>query len=265
MARSRPTALALAVGLAAGLASLPNGALADPNQADLDRVTALGRQLAQYDANAADSTDAVMALRPPRSAMGLYVGLLVNGQWVFTFGHLDESQQAFLIAYEARRGDTGRHEVSALDPAKADTGAWAASARAQTAAESDFARASHPAANYNIASLIQPDGTIYVYLYPGQTSNAELVYGADWRYTYSSDGRTLIERRQLHKALLRMTLGGNAVAGVHSDILSDIPVETDVFWVLLRQPAMPEYVSAGGWTFKIATDGSITTVQKLGN
>jgi hypothetical protein len=151
-----------------------------------------------------------------------------------------------------------------MDPAKPDNGPFAALARAQVAARDDFARASHPASNYNIASLAQPDGTIYVYLYPGQTTNAVFVFGADWRYTYSSDGRTLIERRELHRALMRTSPSDNAVAGTLTEFLSDIPVETDVFWVLLRRPAMPEFVGAGGWIFEIATDGSIRSVQKIG-
>jgi len=247
----------------AGLSSAPIRAIADPNQADLDRVTMLGRQLAEYDANAADSTDAVMLLRPPRAAMGLYVGQHVNGEWIFSFGHLDDARESFLIAYQANRGAAGRYQVSALDPPKSDNGSLASLARAQGAAQADFSQTPHPAATYNIASLAQPDGTIFVYLYPGQITNDEFIFGADWRYTYSGDGRTLIERRQLHKALFRIPPSPDAKAGYHVDVLSELPVETDVFWTLLRRPPLPEFVGAGGWTFEIATDGSIKVIGKI--
>jgi len=238
----------------------PNLAFADPSQATLDQVSLLGRQLAAYDTNAAAATDAGLALKPDKDKMGLYLGEAGSDGWTFFFGRLNAAHNAFLISYEAKQN--GDHFVaSAFTLPAEDSGDLASLARAVVAAKADVEAASHPQAQYDIAAMVQPDNTIFVYVYPAQTSNDVLVYGADWRYQYAADGRTLVERRQLHRTLLQSPIYANMAAIVHTDVLSNIPVETDVFWSLLR--GIPTYVSAGGSTFGIASDGSIKIISQI--
>jgi hypothetical protein len=52
------------------------------------------------------------------------------------------------------------------------------------------------------------------------------------------------------------------VAGYHFHILSDLPEDTDVLYVLNRKPSMPEYVVAGKLSYLVNTDGSITMDDK---
>jgi hypothetical protein len=49
----------------------------------------------------------------------------------------------------------------------------------------------------------------------------------------------------------------HVVAGSHSHVLSDVPEDTDVFYVLNRRPLIPEYIAAGKHIFIVNTDGSI--------
>jgi hypothetical protein len=99
-------------------------------------------------------------------------------------------------------------------------------------------------------------------VYPAQVKTGVYPYGGDVRYLMSADGKTLVEKHQMHKAVLESIPanapgGTNPVGGYHSDIFGDIPEDTDVFLVLSRYPKMPEYVVARGHVFAIAVDGSI--------
>jgi len=91
-------------------------------------------------------------------------------------------------------------------------------------------------------------------------------YGGDVRYLMSADGKTVVEKHQMHKAVLEsipasVPSGTKAAGGFHSDIFGDIPEDTDVFLVLARQPKVPEYVVARGKMFVVAVDGSIKTAK----
>lgn len=47
-------------------------------------------------------------------------------------------------------------------------------------------------------------------------------------------------------------------AGVHTHILSDVPEDTDVFYVLTRKPSIPEMIGTRSHKFyEISTDGTI--------
>jgi hypothetical protein len=81
--------------------------------------------------------------------------------------------------------------------------------------------------------------------------------GGDVRYTVSTDGTHIVEKRQLHKTVLDTQFKPGAVAGVHSHALTDVPEDTDVLYVLNRKPSLPEYVGAGDRTFVIHPDGAI--------
>jgi hydrogenase maturation factor len=102
---------------------------------------------------------------------------------------------------------------------------------------------------------------MYVYIYPAQTDKNIYPLGGDIRYLISPDGSTIVEKRQLHKTILYFRSAGNSlqkvVAGTHSHILSDVPEDTDVFYVLTRKPSIPEYIGAGKHVFKIHVDGTI--------
>ena len=47
------------------------------------------------------------------------------------------------------------------------------------------------------------------------------------------------------------------MAGFNSVVVANVPQDTDVFHVLSRKPAIPEYVLAQGELYKINVDGTI--------
>jgi uncharacterized protein YuzE len=88
--------------------------------------------------------------------------------------------------------------------------------------------------------------------------------GGDVRYTISADGKQMIETRQLHHDILDMELdpSKHVVSGYHTHVLSDVPEDTDVLYVLNRRPSIPEYIGAGKRIFVVNSDGSIARVKK---
>jgi hypothetical protein len=74
----------------------------------------------------------------------------------------------------------------------------------------------------------------------------------------------IIEKRQLHKTILDMEFKPDThpVAGVHSHILSDVPEDTDVLYVLNRRPLIPEFIGTSKKNFVVNTDGTIIVQKK---
>ena len=75
------------------------------------------------------------------------------------------------------------------------------------------------------------------------------------RYLISADGKQIVETRKLHKTIIEANQQPDARAGYHTHVLSSVPEDTDVFFVLTRQPRVPEYVMAGDFMYKIETNG----------
>jgi hypothetical protein len=232
----------------------PTPALAD----QLAAITARGRLLAEYDVAAWHSTDAVLATRPPQNAVGGYVAQKTEKDWVVVYGKLSTNRDRYLVAYEATQGATPKQfDVKKLDPPREDTGYFWKAALALSTAGADFHGENRP---YNASVLPADAGQFYVYIMPAQTVDGVYPFGGDVRYLISADGLKIIEKFQMHKTILEFDYRkqpNQTVGGVHSDILTDIPVDTDVFLVLSRKPLIPEYVSARGHNFEIRTDGTI--------
>ena len=82
-------------------------------------------------------------------------------------------------------------------------------------------------------------------------------HGGDFRYVVSADGATIISKFQMHRTVLMSAVPANAVAGMHTVITGDVPMESCVFLVLSRQPSRPELVATEHFDFEIHRDGSI--------
>jgi hypothetical protein len=245
------------IGLFALLSTAARGAK-KPSKAELEAVTARGVLLAEYDQAAWHATDAVQASHPPEGKVQRYLARKTATGWVVDFGRLNPGQDKFLVAYEAVQTSTD-FKVQAFEPERQDIDFDLAAARAIDLALADFGGAERP---YNDAVLPAESGGLFVYVYPAQVKVGVYPYGGDVRYLMSADGKTVVEKRQMHKAVLEsipanIPSGTNAVGGFHTDIFGDIPEDTDVFLVLSRNPKVPEYVGAGGHVFVIAVDGGI--------
>jgi hypothetical protein len=231
-------------------------------KAYLDGVTERGRALYAYDQAAWHGTDAFLVLHPDTNGLTNYICRKTALGWMVSFGKWNEAHDRFFVVYQASEsGHPGKYEAWKLDPPLDATNDLAPMERALELASTDFPRPNRP---YNSAILPTPDGNLFVYFYPGQTKATIWPIGGDVRYTISADGRQIIEKRQLHKTILDMEYKPNsgAVAGVHSHVLSDVPEDTDVLYVLNRRPLIPEYIGAGKRVFAVNTDGTIVVQKK---
>jgi hypothetical protein len=228
----------------------------------LDGVTERGRALYAYDQAAWHGTDAFLALHPDTTGLTNYICRKTASGWVVSFGKWDEAHDKFFVVYEAdESGQPGNYEAKKYNPPLDATNDLAAMERALELASADYQRPKRP---YNSAILHAPGGNFYVYLYPGQTKDTIWPLGGDVRYTISADGKQIIEKRQLHKTILDIEFKpeDHPVAGVHSHILSDLPEDTDVLYVLNRRPLIPEYIGTEKKNYLVNTDGTIVIQKK---
>jgi hypothetical protein len=230
-------------------------------------ITARGRMLAEYDTAVKHATDAVRATGAAEESLTDYVAKKTDARWVVAFGRLNDARDKFLITYQATQGGTP-HEFkpSQNTPPLEDTGFFYLAAKALEISRHDFPRENRP---YNFAVLPAESNQMYVYIYPAQTKPGIYTMGGDVRYLISPDGSSIVEKQQLHKSILEIDISGVVTKGKleegwHTDALSDVPLDTDVFYVLTRKPAAPEIVRTRKETYKVQADGTIV-VAKMGH
>jgi hypothetical protein len=263
-------ATAIATSAPGAAAQQPRAAAPHPPTADsLRGIEARGRELAEYDSAAWHGTDAVMALRPDRRLANRYIARrTADGGWEVAFGMLTAGRDTFLVRYRAVSApDAAPHRFrgETLERAEADTGYYARAARAIDLATRDFGTTTRP---YNVAVLPTPDGAWWVYPMPAQVQAGVYPLGGDARYTISADGSAIVVKRRLHQAVLEYDgrtgapPGQTVAAGTHTAVLADVPEDTDVFHVLVRQPKVPEYIATDAFVYRITPDGTITLMGR---
>jgi hypothetical protein len=136
-------------------------------------------------------------------------------------------------------------------------------ARAVNTATADFQKTAEKRP-YNAAVLPADSGQFYVYLVPAQTTNGIYPLGGDARYLVSPDGTKIVEKRQLHSTILEVRStqpGAKTEGGFHTHILTDVPEDTDVFFVLTRNPPLPEFIGTKRGNYLINRDGLIARIK----
>lgn len=223
-------------------------------------VTDRGHLLYEYDQCAWHGTDAIMAIHPAMTGGTHYICTKTATGWRLVFPRWDAVHQHLLIAYEARETAPGQYEARKIDPPEEAGDDLLGKERAIELALSDFQHTNRP---YNTAILHAPGGNLYLYFYPAQTDDTIWPLGGDARYSITADGTKILEKRQLHKSILEVKTDAinKPVSGFHTHVLSDLPEDTDVLYVLNRRPLIPEYVGTlGGWIFVVNTDGTIGSI-----
>jgi hypothetical protein len=238
--------LGIAVLLAYGAIAVAEQKGAPPSQEQLAEITERGRLLAEYDQAAWHATDAVIAINPRKDDRSRFACRKEN-KWTCVFGHLGADK--FLIDYEAVQGASPeKFEVQHHEPPSEDTGFYFAAVKAMLLAGKDF-QATAENRPYNPSAIPAAAGQFYVYLVPAQTKAGIYPLGGDARYLVTADGNTIVEKRQFHKSILETSPvgpnGQKVVMGVYIHVLSDGPEDTDVFYVLTREPLIPEMIGAG--------------------
>jgi hypothetical protein len=226
---------------------------------DFAAITARGRALAAYDKAAWFSTDAVQALDPKEGTVSRYVGRKTKTGWTVMYGRIGDKFDRFLIAYEAVQGDTPeKFTVKKHEPPLEDIGYYLHAARAVDTVRNSYI---HENRAYNVSLVPADDGKFYVYIIPAQMKEGIYPFGGDARYLVSEDGWTILDKVSLHDTVVDEKDDAKdphpPASRSHTDTLSDVPVDTDVFYVLSRKPLLPEYVSAGKNKYLIKVDGAI--------
>ena len=250
--------------VAACLSLQTGNALGQKNKVELDTylsgVTERGRALYAYDQAAWHGTDAFLALNSDTAGLAHYICTKTNTGWTVSFVKWNKAHDRLLLVYQAKESNKPDEYTAVKIDAPTDvTTDLGPSERAIDLTIADFQHERRP---YNTAILPAPGGDLYVYLYPGQTKDTVWPLGGDVRYTISADGKQIIEKRQMHKSILDLEYNSQAVAGVHSHVLSDVPEDSDVLYVLNRRPSLPEYIGAGKRMFIVNTDGTISVSKK---
>lgn len=235
-----------------------------PTEKELAEITARGRMLAEYDAAAWHSTDAVMALSPKEGSIARYVAKKTGSGWMVAYGRFNEKRDKFLIVYEAAQGKTPQEfKVTEHKTPKEDAGFYLSGAHALGTAIADFKGERRP---YNAAVIPAPNDQMWVYIMPAPTQQGIWPLGGDARYLISKDGKQIIEKRQLHKSIIEYKMvseGDDKIEmGVHTAVLDDIPEDTDVFLVLTRKPQVPEWVITEKFAYHITVEGTIFVMLK---
>jgi len=229
-----------------------------PTETELAEITARGKALYDYDIAAWHSTDAVMALLPAEGSFTNYVAVKNGSVWVVSFGKFDPNKTRFLTVYEAtQQKDPTEFKAQKFDKPKEDSGNLFFAARALETAKTDLGRKDRP---YNAAVLPAKDGQFYVYALPAQTVAGIFPLGGDVRYLISKDGSKIVEKREMHRAIIEFKMPADAqvpISGFHTAILDDIPEDSDVFHVLAREPSIPEMIVSQKFVYQVAADGSI--------
>ncbi|MEP6621190.1 MAG: hypothetical protein ABJE47_17830 [bacterium] len=236
-----------------------------PTRDSLNAITIRGRLLSNYDFASSAASDSVMARKPAAELVRGWVARMRGDRWDVAFGRLNATSDTFFVAFEAhqRKENPDQFDVVTNTPARPDTGYYARASHAIAVAQADFGPQQRP---YNPAILERPSGQFWVYLMPAQLRSNVFPLGADVRYLVDRDGKTVLAKRRLHQSLIesipRRDDKAQLVAGTHTAVLDDIPEDTDVFHVLVRQPQVPEFVVTDAFVYHIGLDGVIRVVGR---
>ena len=233
-----------------------------PSETDLAAISERGRELAAYDQAVWHASDALQTANPTTAQGQRCLARFENGRWNVVFGSLNADKTKFLISYEALQGNKPRSfSVKRDDPLREEGDFYLFAARAVAIASADFGGTPRP---YNAAVLAAADHQLYVYLYPAPLQANSYPLGGDVRYLISGDGRQVLEKRQLHKTVIEVSLanGKKSASGSHTHTFSDTPEDTDVLHVLQQDPPSPEKVVTPHFVYEITADGAIRIKQE---
>lgn len=204
-----------------------------------------------------------MPLKPAQGVVGRYIARKSDGHWIVVFGRFSETEDAFLIVYEAIQGSSPKEfSIKTYDHHRKTADS---SALPHEGFKSRWKTPISKADPTTRMFFHWTGGEFYVYILPAQTTADVYPHGGDTRYLLSADGSQIIETRQLHKTILENkrepSSDTKTVAGYHTHILTDTPEDTDVFHVLRQSPPLPEYVGTKSDTYVVNADGTIKRVK----
>lgn len=237
-----------------------------PTGEELAAITARGKRLTEYDRAAHAAIAAVKAVHPTPGKGPLYVGQKTPSGWSFAFGSWETEHKEFVIGYLADQSGPALEFIVKDEPsAETRNPFFQTAARAIETAMRDFQGEQRP---YSLAVIPTEADQLYVYIYPAQRFPKIFPLGGDVRFTISSDGTSVLDKRQMHRAIIEMDgergipAGAKLAGGVHSHVLSDVPEDTDVFHVLRQSEVTSETIGTKHFIYQIKPDGLIQILKK---
>jgi hypothetical protein len=166
-----------------------------------------------------------------------------------------------LISYEARQSGPISYTASKHDPPLEDSDWYVRAAKANVVATYDF-RSALKTRSYNISILPAPGKAWYVYFMPAQTGNAVLPYGGDLRYTISSDGMKILDRRVMHEIVREERFTSDITMNLFTDPLSDRPEDSDVFYAMTAKSRNGTWIITPKFLYEATQQGELNYLGK---
>jgi hypothetical protein len=232
------------------------------SSSEFEDTTARGRLVAEYQTTVENAAKAIKPLKSPEQAVLLYIAKKTDTGWHVAAGRLSQKRDAFLISYGVTQKSSHEdYTVNKYDVPAQDSGFYCIAAKAIGLALGDFQGRNRL---YNTVVLPAHSNGIFVYILPAQTTQDLYLLGGDVRYLVSGDGSNVLEKHQMHNAIIEFKGSEKSrtpAAGVHSHVLTDDPEDSDVSYVLSRKPSVPEFIKTRNHMFVVQVDGTITRKQ----
>ena len=237
-----------------------------PPREEIDRLIRRGQEIANYERVIIKATDLLLASRPDRSKLEVYIAVKDSIRWFIYFGRISENGDSFetYCSYSCPHGLLEKmREVEDEKVVSTDVLQLAKAVKlTRDSAISQSAKV--PAYNTNV--FREDDGSITVYLTPGTENPEVILLGGDYKVSISADGSRILNIIQLHNGILEFPLNaedGMGLAGAyHTHVLNNLPTETDVAFILLNPQLAPHYIMGQNWMSRIDADGTITILGK---
>ena len=238
---------------------LMSGSEIAQSQELLIKIQRKGELIYTYNRRNALATDILLSKVSSFPQNQLYIPYENAGEHIVSFGHLSDDSKTFVVSYQVvfSLEQEDEAELIIYPEPKILTGSVCFLAKAVDSAASVFEPV---ATSYNYLPLREDTGNISVYFIPASSDpNIEYI-GGDSKIIVSPNGEKIIETVILHKTVLERRIDESEdqiLAGFHTHVLGNYPVETDVFYVLSSRLKIPEYIATERWMYKIETDGTI--------
>jgi hypothetical protein len=260
--------------VAAALTTTTAGALPSMSAGEtsaVQRASAIGRQLFDYDQAASVSTDALLGKVPPErlsTVRGWVVEPGAGGTLAATYYSGDGAAHRAVFVATIAVGKVTSSRLIADDAAAALTpGQERLAAALSTARSYAEAKGWKPCTPARFNTVVLPPASavapVSVYLLTAQVRASELPFGGHYRLDVDRDGRVVGERPFMKACLTMPRPGPGAVGVVVSHLLDLTPTELHVFTSLAAR--LPVFVATADKRSWQVDGASITLMQKEGS
>lgn len=240
-------------------------------------VSYYGKYLYLYDVVSTTASEKIKSLNPRNELFDNYFAYQDSTGWNVGFGKFNNDNMSFDLAYELHYSKQFKFlEHNEFVNPKPDNGIYFSMYLAYHRANKEFFRGN---TLYNSSVLKQNDSIFAVYFIPVQVDPNNYLLGGDVRYIINVKSDSIIDFASLHRrpkefpksstvnnnrVLVKPGSGKPILYDVYSNYVYDIPVETDVYFMFLRQPTVPFYVATNKELFKINITGEIIKLERDG-